>query len=437
MEKIFLKTALVLVLLPAARICLSAQQDTTAVAARADSEQTAGQGEEDGMFNALDYSLQKRFRAKDEPFTSRRFSDNSFVLVYGGAEKLTTRSSSSFSWGGFAKAGYGKWFNPYNAARAVLSFDHKSRNRDRQDIWGYGLDVSHMFSLSRYFWGYKHSRFLEVSTVEGLRYRYSVMGGDGTHSLGVDLGFNFNMNLSRRIDLFVEPLVTFYTDGIDHSGAWNWHRYDIAFSASAGLSYKLHSDSRSHRGRPGQWKKGRAFISVSAGPQFQNSDLVRETMGIGKSLGMHYAFGFGNWFNQYLAFRGTVFFSNDLWAEYADGQQMKCQYYGGRAEVMFDIIPLFKKGEEFPLSVSLAAGPEFGLMNKKDIGENIDRFYFGVTGGLQVKCRVYRFISLFVGPRFSVVPYNVDNKSLDPLRNVGVNYFDSVYNLNAGIEIRL
>ena len=417
-------------LLTAAMYVSAQQPDTTFLGTPVVAEE---EPDPEDMFNALDYSLQKRYRAKDDPFYSEKFSDNTFFFLQGGAESFAARMNSTFSWGGTARAGYGKWFNPYNALKATLAFDHSLRNRDRADIWRYGLDVSHMFNLSSYFWGYRDTRFLEVSTVEGLRYRYSVLDGEGRHSAGLHLGFNFKMNLSPRLDVFIEPLVTFYTDGIDHSGDWNWHRYDIAYGVSAGMSYKINS-AIPHKRALRKRTEGNMFVSLYAGPQFQNSDLVMETMGPLKSMGMHYAVAFGKWFSPYLAFRASLFMSDDKWVEFADGSQMEGSYYGGRIEVMFDLLPLFNGGEKSALSLSVLAGPEAGRLGKEDLEKDLGKFYFGVTGGVQFKCRLFKYMSVFLEPRFSVAPYTEVTDSLDPLKNTGVNYFDSVYNLNIGLE---
>ena len=100
----WLLPVLLLAMLPA-----RAQQDSVRVAETlvADSVATmapdslAAEGVVDstmleGKFNALRYSMQKRYRPKDEPFVSGSFWDNTFVFAGGGVEKLvpSVRTSS-------------------------------------------------------------------------------------------------------------------------------------------------------------------------------------------------------------------------------------------------------------------------------------------------------------------------------------------------------
>ena len=73
-----------------------------------------------GMFNALDYSMQKRYLYRGEPFINNRFTDNTFFSIHGGSEKLAPRGNSTYNWSAAAKISYGKWFNPYNALRLTL-----------------------------------------------------------------------------------------------------------------------------------------------------------------------------------------------------------------------------------------------------------------------------------------------------------------------------
>ena len=387
-----------------------------------------------GMFNALDYSMQKRYLYRGEPFINNRFTDNTFFSIHGGSEKLAPRGNSTYNWSAAAKISYGKWFNPYNALRLTLSGERTFRNIDRSVIWTAGVDVSHMFNLSRYFGGYRPSRFFEISTVEGLRYRYSMTGKSGENAAGLHLGFNFNMNLGRRIDFFIEPLVTFYTDNIDHSADWNWRRYDITYGGTMGLSYKFLSDRKALSGPA---DTGDAFVSFSAGPAFHFSDLVLDRIGIFKSLGAQVNLSYGKWFTPVFALRATGFFTTDKWIEYSYGARKNAWYYGARIEGMLDLCSLFRHGRKSDFSVSLLAGPEVAAMTKRESSRNLTNFYLGLTGGLQLKYRILEYISIFLEPRVGIVPYTIVTDSLDPLKHVGHNYYDTLYNLNIGVELSL
>ena len=410
-------------------------QDSTALDAGADTvSRTAPSDSTDKGFDALRYSLQKRYIYRGEPFVKNRFTDNTFLSFQAGSEQFVPFGNSTFGWGLAMKLSYGKWIDAYNAVRVSLAAERHFRNVNRAHIWNVGFDVSHMFNLSSYFGGYKPDRFFEISTVEGFKYRYSILDGNGIHAGALHIGFNLKMNVAKGLDFFVEPLVSCYSDGGDHSGPWNWRIYDIAYGGTIGLSYRMHSDKNIKRGPAG---KGDSFISLSAGPQFQHSDLVRETMGVFRSMGAQYTLSYGKWFSRVFALRATGFFSHDKWIEYIDGTRKNTLYYGARVEGMLDLFGLFRSGRKSDFSIPLLFGPEVACLTKQELSGSFTRFYLGLTGGVQFKYRVLEYLSVFVEPRFSVSPYDVVNESFDPLRNVGVNYYDSVYSLNLGVELNM
>ena len=75
-------------------------------------------------------------------------------------------------------------------------------------------------------------------------------------------------------------------------------------------------------------------------------------------------------------------------------------------------------------------------MNKKDRSDAVQSFYFGVSGGAQVKFRLTPMISLYLEPRFSIVPYPA-KAQVGETDNKYRNYYDGVMNFNAGIEVNL
>ena len=233
------------------------------------------------MFNALKYSMQKRFRPKDELFVVGSFWDHTFVSLAGGVEKWVPRQGVEFSLGPTFYASVGKWWRPYHGVRVSLAGGTFVRCSDSEKLAAVGLDVAHLFNLNAYLGGYKRGRFLEISTVEGIGYRYSSIGGEGAHALDVHLGLNLNLHLGARMDFFVEPRVAFYGDGIDHSADVNWHGYDVGYGGMMGLTYRFLPEGSEFPGsRSGVEEE--TFLSVAVGQQFQLSDLVQE-MGIGNS----------------------------------------------------------------------------------------------------------------------------------------------------------
>ena len=201
-----------------------------------------------------------------------------------------------------------------------------------------------------------------------------------------------------------------------------------------GLSYKFLSDRKALSGPA---DTGDAFVSFSAGPAFHFSDLVLDRIGIFKSLGAQMNLSYGKWFTPVFALRATGFFTTDKWIEYSYGARKNAWYYGARIEGMLDLCSLFRHGRKSDFSVSLLAGPEVAAVTKRESSRNLTNFYLGLTGGLQLKYRILEYISIFLEPRVGIVPYTIVTDSLDPLKHVGHNYYDTLYNLNIGVELSL
>lgn len=401
-------------------------RDSVSATSQAD---TAGKG-----FDALEYSLQKRHIFRGRPFVAGRFTDNTFISIHGGTEQLAPMGNSTIAWGMALKLSYGKWIDAYNAFRLSLAVEDRFRNADKSHVWNVGLDIAHMFNLSSYFGGYNPSRFFEISTVEGLKYRYAIRNGKGAHAGGVHIGFNLKMNVARNLDFFVEPVITAYSDGTDYSAGWNWRIYDVGYGGTMGLSYRIHSHEPH---RCGPESAGKSFVSASVGPQYQNSDLVYHNVGFGRSIGFHVNLSYGRWFSRVFALRVSGMYSQSKWITYTNGISKNTLYYGARVEGMLDVLALILGAEKGRLSLPVLFGPEAGCMTKQELSGNISRGYLGLTGGFQVKYRVAGRFSIFAEPHFSVVPYNIVTDTPDPLKNVGVNYYDNTFNFNVGLEVEI
>lgn len=411
----------ILALLPAFSAALSAAEQT-------DSTE---------QINALEYSLQKRFRPENETFVSEKFTDNTFINIHGGTANVAAFGDTRYNFGPSAGISAGKWIDRCNAIRPALSWNRFTRKQDLAEFNTASLGVSHLFNISAYMGGYRRDRFFEVSTVEGLMYTCSFMDRKARHSLGINLGINMNFRLPERLDFFIEPGVIAYTDGIDHSGAMNWHHYDLEYGVSMGLGVNLHS-SGTGTVKPERKKRDRhTYIAIAVGPQFQNSSIVVREIGLLNSLGTHCSITAGTWVSDFFALQASAFYSSDKWIRDIDGGLKSSRYIGLRVEGRFDPLMLVHGWKERScFSVPLLLGPECGYMHKDDRAMKIGKMYLGLAAAAQLRFRLADFIALYIEPRFSIVPYYLEFHS-DYIYESGVmeTYYDGLVNLNFGIEI--
>ena len=124
------------------------------------------------------------------------------------------------------------------------------------------------------------------------------------------------LHLFPQADFFLEPLLTFYSDGIDHYTRTNWHKYDLGYGARLGFIYRLSNPLPAHlRKEKGQESDRPAtFVSAQGGVQYQYSDLVRE-MGITNTFGPHAAVS-PEMVYSFPGYEGVSFFGQDTWNSY-------------------------------------------------------------------------------------------------------------------------
>ncbi len=386
-------------------------------------------------FNALEYSMQKRYRPGNAEFDAAKFTDNTFLRIQAGSWSLFRNSATGYSQGLYAGAGVGKMFSRFNGVSAGLSVGEISRNTDGARVWNVGGDISHIFDLTSYFYGYNPYRFFSVSTVEGVE--LDLLRSSGKWSLAgrVHFGVDFRARISRDFELFFQPSLMLGNDGLDAlTSPRNCHG-GYAFNYGLLTHFNRYVPDASQEAFS-EWFVRDAFVSFSGGAQFQASDLVGETVGFLPSARECLSFSYGRILTGPLSFRLSVFYGRDIWKGFSNGTQKSCFYGGVRGELMFDPMFWYKRGRGV-FSLPLMFGPEACLMIKPDDGYTIRRVCQGITGGIQFRFNISRHFGIFLEPRFSVVPYSWKSRSGNALITSLANWYDAVYSLQMGVNVPL
>lgn len=393
--------------------------------APADTSSTAFPGR---GFNAMDYSMQRRYRPRNStPFRNGKFSDNTFLGITGSSFRFLDPLAGS---GASAGLYYGKWFSPFHAFRIGAGFALERDNFDSRYMGQGFLRLSYMFDLISYIYGYDTSRFCVVSFVTGPGYALVRNSGVTGHSFTSHIGANVSMRVFRTVDVFWEPLFEIYTgsSAIPQSGTRK--RVVCAFSGSVGLSCRFAQDNMAAPPASENW-----FLFLSGGIQFQNSSAVYRKIGLGNALGMHLNAGVGKWCRDFLALRLSAFYSDCKWMKYYAGEPLPELYAGVRFEGQLDLVSLVR-GRRCRFSSSVLLGPEAGFFSKTDLNGKLSDLYVGLSTGLQANLKIASGVSLFVEPRLSIVPYSApsdDATLVDAYRN----YYDSVISVNIGLQYDL
>lgn len=390
-----------------------------------------------GMVNA------RRQRTADiTPFSARPLLANTFVSARYTTNKILTED---YGFGLIGGLSFGKWVHEDHAVRLSGSFGQWQDNFDGSPIKSIDASLSYLFNLSSYVGGYRTNRLAEVMIVAGAGYTNSIHYDKFSHAANAHAGVNLNLRLFNGMDFFIEPLVKIYTNGMAVSYAGNWRTWLASVETSFGLSYNIKQSKTPPRKSiiplPIGW-----FVSLQGGPHFQNSAIVYNILGLEKSLGVHLSLGIGKYYNSFFAMRYSASYSRGPWVIY-ETEKFPCNYFAARAEAMIDFVGMVRsaigKDGKSMFSLSALLGPEFGYLHKVDMKVEMSEYehvvrsaYVGVTGGLQAKFRVTDRLSLYLEPRFSLMPYDAPLHDLTTQSDYR-NYYDGIFNGNLGIEFML
>ena len=172
---------------------------------------TAGARQADSTgFNALDYSMQKRYRPHDEPFAKY-----TFFYVHAGTEQYIRRSYSSFGWGPVAREELGFRVSKYSSVAIGASAGTLRRNSDVARALRVGAELQHYFDLTSYIGGYRPDRTVSLYTVEGIGYYKTRCAGVNSRAYSLRGGIVLSLNIGGNWNINIEPYADLYSDGID------------------------------------------------------------------------------------------------------------------------------------------------------------------------------------------------------------------------------
>ncbi len=390
--------------------------------------------EPDKDFNALEHSLQKRYRFKGERFQSPKWYENSFISVYGGGYQLFKDDGGTYSMGGKAGLAVGKWFDEVSGLRLAGYGNTYKVNMTAERAVSWGLDVSYMYNLTSNIRGEATaSRFYDIFLIGGAGISNPVFENDSDFNIGGHLGANLNLNLFKYLGFYFEPLARYEYTVPDRKVSDEGRSHHFSYNVNFGLTYNF--IGREYDRYQADYSEGQ-FISLLGGTQMDILNMTSARINFKEGLGPNFALSYGKWYSGLFALRSSLFYSNGVWSEYIERFTNRSQYFGFRLEAMFEFLHYINDGK-FPLRLSVLLGPEVGGMHKTDINETIFTPYFGFATGLQLKTRIAGPVSIFIEPRLSVVPYSFKTSGLMDSDMAHFNYGDLVGNLNLGIEIAL
>ena len=363
------------------------------------SAQVAADSTRTGFFNATDYIRQKRYIPEGRTVDPKAKGKNFSLSVFAGMGKLA---------GGFAsELPLTKEFG-LSVLKDVTSF-----NTYRLSVMGAvndrikhgGVEVDHLFRIVDYLAGYDPNRLWSAGTVIGVGGYWSHREDYGKRdfALGLHGGLHIDYRMHEHLNLFIEPRVNLFTDGIDVADSRK--KYDVGAQLLAGITYRFTGSVKN------QWIPTNAdaldnlFYEFYVGAQGDYSARVRKSpLMNGKlaPLGPTMGLSIGKWYAP-LGIRGTLFGGYHKTIS-DNGQAVNKEVYaGGRLEGLLNLNRLFNYEAVDPkLEVNLFGGYELGFLGHRgDSYANKVRPFTGPTAGGQLVYAVTSRIGVFGQARWS------------------------------------
>lgn len=378
----------------------TAQQDSTAV--------------NEGFFNAKDYLMQKRYVPQGKPVDKTAKGKNVSIGLAGGVSKLQ---------------GAGAWMPLMGEFGLHITKDVNSFNSYRATVMGgknealrkMGLEMDHIFRIQDYLTGWNPDRNIYIETAIGMGvYGTKPYGSKMKFSVGIHGGLIFTRRVSKYMDLYLEPRLNLFTDGIDAREAAR--KYDIGFQALAGLRYRM---TKFEPIRNKDYMDN-MFYEIYAGVQGDFSERVWNYMKM-KSLGPTAGVAVGKWIHplgvKVSVFGGWAYVPNDRMNDTSE------EPYGGiRLEGMLNLNSLFMHyGEDHKFELNLSGGLDLGfLAHKGSLYSKKIRGFKGPTAALQALYLVRPDLGVFAQARWNGNKYSqgfVDGSvEHRQMKNVGLEF---------------
>lgn len=354
------------------------------------------------QIDARNYMLQKR--KKMEKLEAPRFADNMFVSAGIGTEFLLGGPATGLSSGhrlGFTSRIYvGKWFTPVSGVRIGLNWGYLPtewyEGRITRHVGLGGISADYLMNISGLAGGFDRARFFELIGLAGLSYQGSVRHSSWYNTGGIHIGFQGKFNLSPLFDVFIEPKVSWYSDGIDRRDSWR--NYDPAASVMIGMNYKvvpvaLHKTTDKFENLT---FGDHTFFSAGIGVQFLNTGGNRSRLL--SSLGPVATVSAGKWFTSVSGARISVMGGMSRWKKTRAGN-VYLKTAGVQADYLLNLSSAFA-GYDRNRGFELFGIAGINYNNVQRYREHTHSVGLGV--GVQGNIRLTENTDLFVEPRLMV-----------------------------------
>lgn len=360
--------------------------------------------------NAIDYSLETRYRPQGEEFT-KKWYDHMFLQAGMGFLKIVP-ASDDYKLNNIISAnlGIGKTFAKYHTARLALTLG--SGYQGSKHFYMLQGSADYLFNMTGFSKGYDPSRPFEMSLLLGGGLMYTKMKNKPTYlSPEVHAGMQFKFVGGPYGHFTVEPFVGLTRDKMDYSPN-NWRQYDFFYGVNVNLMHNFFNNY-APRQRNDSLRYNPWFVEAGMGPA-----VVKRNGGAGirETMGLEMSWSVGKWISPVLGFKLSAFMASNTMYKSSRNKQEKnhyTAYCGGNIEGLVNPFGFSKRFRwDAPFGAYLFAGLGYGSVQTNTTGGHGARTYFeSVTAGAHLFATIDKDLQFFVEPRFARNLHNHHSRS--------------------------
>lgn len=333
--------------------------------------------------------------------TFDNFAENMFFSLGASANSLLQYGL----WGGYENIisptvdfSIGKWFTSVSGLRMSFNVGYLKSNFDQSYKTTHGkffhhmvgTNIDYMFNLTSALFGYQEDRIFDLSANAGLSL-VALSCSERNLNVGANLSLKGTFNITPNWGIYIEPALRLYKDDFSY-GYLGLPSMDGLAAISAGLNYKFGKYERSEwLGQYDAVNQKNFFAFYGGAGSIINSVTDGE---LGKWISFAGRFDYGRWFTPESAFKTGFVFDN-----YKVPGCDEHKFYALNLEYMLDMGALaYGYDDERVFTVLGSFGPSFGLSKDK----SNSKFVFGLSGAMQAKFRLNRYLDFSVEPRVTM-----------------------------------
>lgn len=398
-------------------------------------------------YDALKYSMQRRYRHPDfVKYSNSSLFSHMYIGTTLAYQKIAAQKDFEFTSASSYGIVLGKDISKSHSLSLLMLYGKypQKQNDFNLSLTKMAIQLNHHFNFSRYYFGHNPYRVFELASTIGVGYQNYEMWDIKESSLYILFGLKGLLRIGSNLILAIEPHVSVADKSYDLSSIdYTSYRYNFKYGVGTSLLYEVKNELDNIKRHDNEFLFPRNYFFIGSGVSYTNTN-VQLVDGFGPNV----VLGYGRWLARHFAMQFSAGYAGGVAREKTikANKQNKTpkytafgreQYAFGRGELLFNVFTTAKNGSEIrnDFSLNLLGGYEYGMQWRYTPASNkqVNCYYSGFTGALNLKYHIDRNTSIFFEPRITFVNYSTPYNP--PYDYMSVDEKLTRYSVTAGMEL--